>query len=265
MTSFSVICPMHNSAAFIEQTLMSVVNQTFRRYELIVIDDGSIDNSVEVVKRFFSKHCVAGANFKLIETSHAGPGEARNIGIRAANYDWVAFIDSDDTWESSKLDVMQLEILAHPEINFFCHAEWHVTLDGDYCYVDYSSFGDANKCLESQLFNRNLFSTSAVVVKKEILKASSLFDKSLMNAQDYELWLRLAPHIKVKFVSMPLGCYNHREGNITDQNKVKKYRNLFLILWRYKNYSSFAVLIKKTIILSIRLIIDLAKLGASKI
>ena len=93
---FSTHCPP-NSAEFIGDTLKSVIDQTYAADEIVVVDDGSTDNTVQII---LGIQKINVTNIRLIESRHAGPGAARNLGIKAAKNEWIAFIDSDDLWSS---------------------------------------------------------------------------------------------------------------------------------------------------------------------
>ena len=98
----SVIIPTYNSENFIAKTLETVSSQTYNKYEVIISDDGSTDNTVGVVKSFFVKYPFR--NNELLINEHEGPGAARNKGIENARGDWVSFLDSDDIWNHNKLE-----------------------------------------------------------------------------------------------------------------------------------------------------------------
>lgn len=265
MALFSVICPVYNSAGFISRTLESVFSQVSSNFELIVVDDGSDDNSVEVVRNLSLKFAQKEVDVRLIEIPHSGPGRARNIGVQAAHNEWIAFIDSDDTWEKDKLDCVEQEISKNPDVNFFCNAEYHVNDAGEKRYVDYSRHALSEKPLKFQLYNRNLFSTSAVVVRKAILDEFGLFDEKMMNAQDYELWLRLAPALKVKFIRKSLGHYCQRIGNISSSNDIKKFKNLYLIIWRYRDYVNLFYFCKKVLSLTAKFALAFGKFERERV
>ena len=121
LNNFSVIIPTYNSAKYIKNTLFSVVNQTYHYYEIIVIDDGSKDNTVEIIYEFFKN--LNNISFKVLEQKNSGAGSARNNGINNAKYDWIAFLDSDDLWNSNKLYVINDLLNKNKNYNFLCHNE----------------------------------------------------------------------------------------------------------------------------------------------
>ena len=112
MTDISVIVPTYNSSLFISKTLKSIINQTLKPYEVIIIDDGSNDGTKDWVKESFQ-------DIRYIYQKNQGVSSARNKGIKYACGDWVAFLDSDDEWLPNKLYEQVKAIGSNPEIKFF--------------------------------------------------------------------------------------------------------------------------------------------------
>ncbi|GAB3443630.1 glycosyltransferase [Massilia solisilvae] len=228
MINISVVCPTYNSAKFIEATLETVVRQTRLPDELVISDDGSADDTLDVVERFLSAH--AGAMpWRILRNAHRGPGATRNAGIRAATGNWIAFLDSDDLWELNKIERIGQEIADHGDANFFCHDELLVGKNGQTSTLVYGGRYNGERPLPPQLYFANMFSTSAVVCRRDLLIAHGCFDESLMSAQDYELWLRLSPFMRPVFVHDILGRYVERAGNITSSSLQRRLKNELLI------------------------------------
>ena len=114
MKTISVIIPYFNSEDTVIRALQSVVNQTFNDYEIILIDDGSMDNSYNVVCGFMQKH--ANIDFKHYRQKNTGPAEARNLGASKSHARYLAFLDADDDWVSNKLEI-QIKMLAVHDID----------------------------------------------------------------------------------------------------------------------------------------------------
>lgn len=243
---FSIICPMFNSAKFVERTIQSVIAQTFQDFELILIDDGSSDNTCEVIEAIIQQY--PARQIKLLRNNHLGPGAARNVGIRTATAEWIAFLDSDDVWVPEKLARVYDVIIKNAEINFICHGEEHVYLDSTKNVLYYGDWYNSRAPLARQLYYRNLFSTSAVVCTKPLLMKGGLFDEHLMSAQDYELWLRLSEHIRVQFINKTLGYYYDRKGNISSQKQLRRLINILKIYVRYRKKSGWVLCVRQLII-----------------
>ena len=229
---FSVVCPVYNSEEYILEALESVLSQTLPPDEIIVIDDGSTDNTLKIVNDLE----LANKNkIEIIKSEHKGPGSARNIGIERSKSTWIAFLDSDDIWKENKLEIVSKNIISNPLNDIFCHSEYHLDLNGSLKLVNYGKTFNYSKKLINQLFLRNFFSTSAVVCKKELVDKFGGFDEEMMNAQDYDLWLKISQKANPFFIDDGLGVYRIRKGNITSGSIEKKFINLFKILVRYRS------------------------------
>tara|TARA_B110000967_G_scaffold208961_1_gene263046 strand:+ start:1480 stop:2286 length:807 start_codon:yes stop_codon:yes gene_type:complete len=231
-TTIAVVCPTFNSQEFIERTLRSVFSQTISIDEIIVSDDGSTDDTLTTVERVFFEYS-GSAKCRILKNAHSGPGASRNKGILKVKSSWVAFIDSDDTWEENKIEKVLQVIYENPNINFICHNEYRININQKKSVIDCSSRYNPTKSIVTQLYWSNLFSTSAVTCKHSLLIDKGIFDEDLMSIQDYELWLRISPYIQVFFISEILGTYIERKGNITSNNTIKRFVNEFITLYRH--------------------------------
>lgn len=185
MPEVSIIIPAYNSAAFIGEALQSVLNQDFNDYEVIVVDDGSTDETAEVVAKF-SDHRIL-----YIYQSNEGSASARNHGLRLARGDLIAFLDADDIWRPGYLSYMVEYLHTHSEA------------DGVYCGYRYMK-ADGTPLPEivnrvvppEQLYNTllegNFLSTCTLVVRQSCFNNVGYFDVNLRQAMDYDMWLRLS-------------------------------------------------------------------------
>ncbi len=221
MPFISVIIPTYNSGEYITETLLSVFNQTYKNYEVIVSDDGSTDTTEEIVNTIFSKFP---QKTRFLKNTHAGPGATRNKGIEASDGEWVSFLDSDDQWFPQKLYKVAECISCNTNINLVCHSEIQ-KIGKDERLLRYSDLYDGRQKPFLSLYRKNALSTSAVTVKKELLMKTSLFDTTLPAAQDYDLWLQAAmvPGINIGFIDEPLGFYITRSGNISSNIERRLY------------------------------------------
>jgi glycosyltransferase involved in cell wall biosynthesis len=232
---FSVICPTYNSSNYIKKNFNSLLAQKYRNFEVIYIDDGSIDKTVEMLKRLVQNH----KNFKLYTKKHKGPSSARNFGIMKSNGNWIALIDSDDTWHPSKLKKISQVILENKEKNFIVHWEKYIKLNGEIKILKHG-FETKNKYLfQQQLYKSNFLSTSASILKKKLILKNGFFDEKLPNAQDYDLWLKLAPHINLFIIKKILGGYYETKNSITSRPYYKRILSELRIAMRYRKYYNF--------------------------
>lgn len=237
MPFISVVCPTFNSAAFVERTLDTVMAQSRRPDELIVSDDGSEDATADLVERYLAERG-EGIEWRVLRNPHRGPGVTRNGGIEAASGEWISFLDSDDLWEPGKLARVEAAIAEMPAVNFFCHDEQRIERDGRVSPLEYGRCHRPEHPLPPQLYFANMFSTSAVTCRRELLTRHGRFDETLMSAQDYELWLRLSPYITPAFIHEVLGKYVERAGNITSGKLWRRMRNELRIAWMHRSMAS---------------------------
>jgi len=238
----SVVCPTYNSALFVNRMFAAITKQTTPPSEVCVCDDGSTDGTISLLQELI-KNYKGPTKFTILQSSHQGPGAARNQAIKIVREPWVAFLDSDDEWEKTKISAVMKSISKHPDANFLCHSEYRINFSGQKSESLYYQKYRHEQSLSKQLYKGNLFSTSAVVCKTSLLQERGLFSETYLSAQDYELWLRLAPFIKLVFMPDILGSYIERQGNITSQKFLMRLKNEVKIAWCYRNYVNGTVLI----------------------
>ncbi len=176
----SVIIPTFNRADFLPKTINSIQNQTIKPDEIIIIDDGSTDNTKEILKDF---------DIKYIYQKNNGVSSARNLGIKNAKNSWLAFCDSDDIWNNDKLEKQINFYKLYPNI-LFSHTDelWkfndkiinqkkHQQKPKGYCFCD-----NLSQCK---------IGASTVLIHKSVLDDIGLFDENLKACEDYDLWLRI--------------------------------------------------------------------------
>jgi glycosyltransferase involved in cell wall biosynthesis len=211
----SIVVPAFNAERFIEETIDSVLAQTHRDWELVVVDDGSTDDTASVVQR------VDDARIRLVQIPHSGlPAVARNRGIAESRAPHVAFLDADDLWRPEKL-AHQLEMLAaRPEVGLVhCAAE---VLDDPQAPV--ATPGDDEEPLLIRLLETNFIYNSSVLVRRSVLDEHGVFDTDpgLRGTEDFELWLRLAVVVEFAYVPEPLLLYRvHTGGLSADQPRLQ--------------------------------------------
>ena len=226
----SIVIPTYNSESFITKTLETVFLQTYNNYEVIISDDGSSDNTVEVVKAVFDKY--GHRENKILINSHEGAAAARNRGIEVANGDWISFLDSDDLWFKKKL-FMVADYILRNEVDVICHSTIEKS-NGREILIKRYKFYNSSVSPFLSLYRSNAIGTTTITVKKNLLVGAGLFDKSLPAAHDYDLWLRMAmvPDIKIGFIKEPLTYCITRKGNISS-NIEKRLECLLTIGEKY--------------------------------
>ena len=200
----SVIVPAYNAEPFLGETLASAQQQTYREFEVIVVDGGSTDRTGEITRGFVEKD----ARFILLRQPNAGIAAACNTALKQAHGEWIALLEADDVWLPEKL-AAQLDLLKQePNANllFTDYFLWDGQNDLGRRYSEPDKFpnGDVSR----RLIFFNLFAPSTLMIKRETLNAVGLFDVELPLATDWDMWLRIAEHGRcAKGVRQPMARY----------------------------------------------------------
>ncbi len=200
MPFFSVIIPLYNKEKYIKRTLDTVLNQTFTNYEIVIVDDGSEDNSCEIVKS------ISDPRIRLISQKNGGPSRARNCAIREARGQYIAFLDADDIWLPEKLEKQHELHSRHPELAWSCCAYEYI---GGYTKQNTVFQSNVIEDTIDAMANGLSIWTGTVVIKKDIFQNGQLFfDESISRSEDWELWLKMAClYPKVGYINKILASY----------------------------------------------------------
>ncbi|RXJ69006.1 glycosyl transferase [Halarcobacter ebronensis] len=226
---FSVVVPAYNREKELPKCIESVLNQTFQNFELIVVDNGSTDNTKDVVEKYIIKD----ERVKYFWQENSGsPAGSRNTGIEKALGEWIAFLDSDDYWYLSKLeevnsiidksshDIIAISHYEDKEIN----GVYHSTLEHGKV-LSISAY-------EELLFQGNALSTSAMTVRKDKLFEVGLFDtrKGYFAVEDYDMWMKLAKVGLFAYIHKPLGVFSISDSNMSGNVELINSNLKFLVL-----------------------------------
>ncbi len=191
----SVIIPTHNRRALLERALASVLAQTAPATELIVVDDGSRDDTAAAVQARFPA-------VRYLWQPNRGVSAARNRGIAAARCEWLAFLDSDDEWLPHKLE-RQCAALARAPDFAVCHTD-EVWIRGGRRVNARRRHAKSGGHIFRRCLPLCVISPSSVLIHRRVIDAVGAFDESLSACEDYELWLRVCAHYPVLFLAEPL-------------------------------------------------------------
>lgn len=231
----AVVCPTFNCESYIERTLDSLLSQEDYPEEIIFSDDGSEDNTVKIIKQNQKRFTKVGISLKIITNLHEGPGASRNQGIYATNMPWISFLDADDTWKPEKIKRIRQEIKMFPEINCFLHWEEYKRADNSVFILDHGNNYQQKYSLSKQLYCNNFLSTSAVTCLRSMIMEVGGFDNSLLNGQDYDLWLKMSSKMKIKIISDIMGTYFEEASSITARPYYKRFKSEIKIAWKHKD------------------------------
>ena len=207
MPEVSVIIPTYNSARYVTDAVESVLGQSFDDLEVLVIDDGSTDETEKVMSGY-------GAPVRYIRQANGGVAAARNRGISESRGRFVAFLDADDVWLPFKLE-RQLEAISQRSNNRACYSAFTVATSELKPAVIYRS-KDQGHFLEALLTSGNIVGTpSTVICERELLDEAGGFDPALSYGADWDLWLRLAVLTEFCYVDEPLVFYRQHGANMS--------------------------------------------------
>lgn len=208
----SVVIPLYNKERQIADTLSAVLSQTYQDIEVVVVDDGSTDHSVEKVKTFTD------SRIRLVSQCNAGVSAARNRGIEEARGEYIAFLDADDEWRPEYLETQYHLTRKYPECNVFvCNYEFRdaeggvkptiirkLPFEGEDGIL--SNYFEVASCSHPPLW------TSAVMVRKTAIQAVGGFPVGVKSGEDLLTWARLAVQNSIAFTQKPMSIYNLGEG-----------------------------------------------------
>jgi glycosyltransferase involved in cell wall biosynthesis len=209
----SVIIPTFNRAVFLREAIDSVLAQSHQNFELIIVDDGSTDNTREVIVADDDR-------VRYVFQPNRGVSAARNLGIRHANGELIAFLDSDDLWLPQKLSRQVDWMAARPHI-MLCHTEeiWirrGVRVNQKKIHAKYGGW------IYPYCLPRCVVSPSSVIMRRALFDAVGLFDENLPVCEDYDLWLRVASRFEIGFITEPLII---KRGGHPDQLSQREWGN----------------------------------------
>jgi glycosyltransferase involved in cell wall biosynthesis len=205
----SVVIPTYNRASFLKEAIDSVLSQTFRDFELIVVDDGSTDETPELLLSYGNK-------IKVIKKANKGPSAARNRGIKAAKGEWIAFLDSDDVWKPDKLEKQVQFIKDNPDIKI-CQTE-EIWIRNGKRVNPRKKHEMHSGWIYEQCLPLCIVSPSSVMIHRDVFEKVGFFDETMPACEDYDLWLRIAPYYPICLVREKLIV--KQGGHVDQQSRV---------------------------------------------
>lgn len=226
--SISVVIPTHNRSHFISETLESVFAQTLQPDEVLVIDDGSTDDTAAIAESYAPR-------VRVFRRTNQRQAAARNFGVRQASSEWIAFLDDDDLWEPNKLERQMEELIRHPEADLCYTGRSLLVQRGDTTTIGKVVYAPSAKDIRKALFEGCAFFPSCVLIRRATYLEMNGFDPNFrVCCEDYELWLKLL-HAGIKFAGCrePLLRYRLHETNTSKtmawyEDCMRVYRRLVL-------------------------------------
>lgn len=224
MCFVSIIIPTFNRSSLLKRALGSVYSQTSSEYEIIVLDDGSIDNTAKMIEQFYP-------NVRYYYQSNKGVSSARNQGIKMAKGEWLAFLDSDDEWMPEKLE-KQLKLLEdYPEYKV-CHTE-EIWIRQGVRVNQMNKHQKTGGWIFPQCLPLCAMSPSSIIIHRSVFDDVGLFDTQLPACEDYDLWLRITAKYPVLYIEEPqIMKYGGHEDQLSqkywgmDQYRIKALQKI---------------------------------------
>jgi glycosyltransferase involved in cell wall biosynthesis/ubiquinone/menaquinone biosynthesis C-methylase UbiE len=215
----SVVIPTYNYAHFLIATLESVLAQTYGHYEIIIVDDGSTDDTRQRLKPYWDR-------IRYVYQENQGLSAARNTGIREARGELIALLDSDDLWHPRKLEMEARYLAEHPEVALVASDDvargytdsprqgWSERPPQEWPAIDDDALAEARTVTLDHLVLRSHFGACGVLVRKACFAAVGLFDTSLRSCEDRDMWIRIASRYRVARLALPLWWYRLHAGSM---------------------------------------------------
>lgn len=216
---FSVVIPLYNKEKYIEATLKSVFNQTFRDFEIIIVNDGSTDNSLSLVSKLVDP------KLQIISTENKGVSFARNLGINKANADYIALLDADDQWYPNHLQTMFDLIKEFPEAGMYCSRYAFSFAKNSLKKAMFKGIPEDFKGYVPNYFESSFFDsiahTSAVTIPKHIFFKVNFFDITMWSGQDTYLWIQIALKYNVVLGNVTTSVFNKYANSLSKSDYTK--------------------------------------------
>lgn len=220
----SIIMPAYNSSLYIAESIESVINQTYKNWELLIIDDGSTDNTCNIIKEYVSSD----NRIHYFYQKNAKQAKARNLGLKNSKGDLIAFLDSDDLWLNNKLEICLKIFLENSQDILFTNA---YQLRGNTKPLDINQLPDmeieagiykGDNGLSRFLYQNKVPMLTAIVRKEAILNINGFRDSNRGGTEDYELWLNLlANGYTIRGIDQNLAFYRIHEQSTSSTNNMK--------------------------------------------
>lgn len=206
----TVFVPVFNAEKFLAETIESVLNQTFTDFELLAVDDGSTDRSIEILESFGDRRIRISRNDR-----NRGRSYTRNQGIELARCEYLSVLDSDDLCEPDRLE-RQVEFLdAHPDIVAVGSSATYIDESGNVAYI--CKVPTSSEEIHQRIFQSNCFVHSSVTFRRQVLINIGGYNPELQQAEDYELFLRLSAHHRLANIEEPLIRYRVHPDQVSQR------------------------------------------------
>jgi len=222
----SVIIPAFNRGKYIRQTVDSVLNQTYPNFELIVVDDGSTDDTRQILEEYGERIRIG----EHPQRANRGQSASINLGLEYANGEYVAILDSDDYWEPDKLEAQVAYLEKHPDIGLVYGNGTAVNENGDFLYDIFAPGHQERNIPDNVLLDCYFLVPNNSLVRGEVFEKTGGFDESLRSAQDHDMGIRIAEVARLGYIDKPVYHYRRHSESISSKKADLRWINGFVIL-----------------------------------
>ncbi|MFB9991318.1 glycosyltransferase family 2 protein [Deinococcus oregonensis] len=228
---FSVVVAVYNAEQYLEETLRALQAQTFADFEVLMVDDGSVDRSAEIARQF----CQSDSRFQLWQTPNRGISPTRNLAVQRASGPWIAVCDADDTWEPGKLEAQHRFIVAwagqnEEELVALGTAGDHINAAGQPIRPLHPRLSPWPSGLQDESLLEDLHMiNSSVVFRRDVFEAVGGYRAEYTPTEDTDLWVRLSERGAVVNLQEPLTHYRIHGTNVSEQHYMVMVLNMYRI------------------------------------
>lgn len=244
-TFFSIIIPLYNKESYIRETLNSVLAQTYTNYEIIIINDGSTDKSLEIAQSFSDKR------LRFIDQDNQGLSIARNNGIKAAKSEFIAFIDADDLWKVNHLQQLYNLIKDYPDKAVYGTGYMLMKSKKVFHRAVFNNLPEHFRGVVPNFFNHSMQHciawVSSICIPKKILEELNYFDPDIFSEQDTDLYIRIALNDYDYVLDNTLATAIHNRTMADNLSNFKTKLTIPKLLYAYKDIEANNVLLKRYI------------------
>jgi len=237
----SIVVPAYNSGRYLTETIDSVINQTYKNWELLIVDDGSSDDTLSIAAKFASRD----PRVKVFpsESNWGGPAKPRNFGIRQAKGDYIAFLDSDDLWLPGKLQ-KQIDFLEKNKDIFWLYSKFIIKKNGRHLKLEPVK-PKSGYIFHDLLISFNLVPILTVVIRNKKEANRYFFDeeKKFVAVEDYGMWMDIAKDEKISFIDEPLAIYRVHSNGISS-GAYLNFKKCGPLLRKFDSYAPRSVIVR---------------------
>jgi len=222
MPIVSVVLPVYNCRAFLEEALESILKQSFRNFETVVVDDGSHDGSQEIIQQYATKTSIE----VIVHDRNVGICQSLNDGIAKARGIYVAIQHADDVSVPERLEKQVRYLEVHPYIDLVAGWIQYINRRGkqrkdDWWLKTIKKVPDEHEVIKSKLLEMNIIPHPTVMFRKKIIETVGLYDPDAFPTEDYDYWLRISEHHAIGIIREPICFYRRHRGQLTRTEKMR--------------------------------------------